>query len=636
MKDYPDRAALWRAKRAGIEVVEDAPQAKTKAPVEVDWDGLEEKAGIPEKEDGYQVDEAYNFIKRQDLVDVHNKINPTGYMARAGSKRESIMIRCPDPTHADDHPSAWINNEKNLWCCIRCEIGGDAFDLYAVSRGLNRDENFFQVKKELALLFGLDVTKTRVGGKEHYEITVPEPEPKHKHSFSTPDTGITPEEATEEKVSKLYLTPDTGEALEIPTLDWRSIIPEDTFLHSYLTATTVDTFAEEFHFWNGMVLIGLALGRQVMFEDDDPVGANLFICMVASTGGGKTKTGRPMRKVLARALPFKDDDPEHIGVKIVSDVGSAEDLVDQFDLEVEDPSKLGMSLPGKRKPPPGIKTPVRGLVAFGELQSIAAKANRPGSDLHQRMMQFYDLDEEVHASSRTAGHKWAKLPFASLYCTTQPDRIREQITSKELDSGWANRVTFVVGPEKPRRKRGTLIDIEPTVSPLKEIIAYASSSKLLTTSPEADKLWDEFFYRHIIPDQKADAEGDKLLVRMDLMFKKLMLLLAANKHEEVVSADTVNESKKIYKYLIECYRYIGAGIGLSERGILSDKVMALFNRKGTLNAREIFQGLSKRHRNREQINQALRDLMESGEIVQQEITKSKGGRQPLPKFSKTN
>src|SRR5580765_1718264 len=35
-------------------------------------------------------------------------------------QRESIMISCPNPSHVDSNPSAWINLDKNVWTCGGC------------------------------------------------------------------------------------------------------------------------------------------------------------------------------------------------------------------------------------------------------------------------------------------------------------------------------------------------------------------------------------------------------------------------------------------------------------------------------------------------------------------------------------
>lgn len=63
---------------------------------------------------------------------------------------EGIMVSCPDPSHPDTNPSAWLNADRDLWHCGACDGGGDKYTLAALSYGLSTRTDFWEVKTRLA------------------------------------------------------------------------------------------------------------------------------------------------------------------------------------------------------------------------------------------------------------------------------------------------------------------------------------------------------------------------------------------------------------------------------------------------------------------------------------------------------
>lgn len=103
------------------------------------------------------------------IVDVYTKLGVKGFTPNVGSRREGIMIRCPDPAHADEHPSAWITLDKGkggLYCCGACGFtGGDKYDLAAFHYGYDvpgykTNGEFREVKRRLAAEFGYSAAPT--------------------------------------------------------------------------------------------------------------------------------------------------------------------------------------------------------------------------------------------------------------------------------------------------------------------------------------------------------------------------------------------------------------------------------------------------------------------------------------------
>lgn len=72
--------------------------------------------------------------------------------------RPKVAMRCPLPSHEDEHPSATIYCDESRWHCHRCNQGGDVIDLVQVDRGLNWRE----AVKWLADGLGIDLPRIRV------------------------------------------------------------------------------------------------------------------------------------------------------------------------------------------------------------------------------------------------------------------------------------------------------------------------------------------------------------------------------------------------------------------------------------------------------------------------------------------
>jgi hypothetical protein len=594
-------------------------------------------AGIEFDEDLIPEMEETGISEEESALDAFLKSLPiaTAYETWCGKskikyplKKEGNMISCPVPEHPDKNPSAWFNTEKNTWHCAACDQGGDQFTIAEFKFGYRHDSTDFpKLKRAMAESLGWKFF-TKGVGKDKHTVAVPPEEEEEKpvgHSFSTPALAPVPDLEPEPAPAKVVsIAPDTTEEVKYPVMpEWELIYPKDTFLDIYVRLTTVDTIPEAYHFWSGMVALGLAMGRDLMFADYPPVGGNLFVCLVGDSGTGKSRALMPLEDLLDTAMPFHYEDPDTRGIKIVGDAGSPERIVEEFQRRIpSDPSDPKS---------PVRNFPTKGLITFGEMSSIAAKAGRRGTDLKERLMQFCDLKRKVTASA-SGNDREAYLPFASGITTTQPETIRRQVTAGDLDSGFANRWLFIAGQAKPAKPFGQIIpDMGEAVLPLQRVMSWASTERLIQLDDEAQEAYEEFFYSVIDRDKKTSRDGDDLLVRVDLTFKKIMLLLAANKMEEKISLATVESAKHLYRFILECWEFIGRRIGVTDRSDIFDKVHALFQKKLNLNMREIKQGLPTKYRkNNEGIIQAIDDMKRAGLIVEEEppLVAGKKGRKP--------
>jgi energy-coupling factor transporter ATP-binding protein EcfA2 len=529
---------------------------------------------IPELDPRSDADaEMDRIINGIDILDAYNrwcgKMRPD-----PKGKTESIMISCPTPTHADKNPSAWINLEKQTWFCGGCQIGGDAYDIAAFRfgypvPGYKTGATFHELRREMAKDLGYVFT-TLPGDV----IVIEPPVEEVKGNVAVPEPSSRPDDdngddSSSAEVIDLYEEPE--DELPFIPLHWRTIVPEDTYLGAYMAATTVDDVPEEFHFWNALLGLGFALGRDVRLSDFIPVYGNLFVCTLGPSGAGKSKARGHLDRLLADAMPHDWSNPLSKGVRKINSPGSAEVLIHNFSKPVEDPANP------KRI---AYYAPVRGLVDFNELSALVGRSSRMGNVTIPALMQFYDMEKIVATSSMTHGSKEAHEPFGSALTTTQPRALRTLLTKADAASGFLNRWVFAPGREKQRFAIGGVqVDMKPVVPYLDEIIGWAGSfgpSEMMQWSDDGAKRFTQFFHGRIEPDKKRSRSD--MLIRMDLLMKKLILLFAANRMERAASLQSVEDAISCYDYLISAYSIPEGQIGNTLQSEVSDAIMSVIEK----------------------------------------------------------
>lgn len=508
---------------------------------------------VPESSDGFQrseEDQALDdVISRIDIVDGYRRWCAKMVPEIRAGQTEGIKISCPIPGHRDSNPSAWINTEKQTWFCGTCQQGGDVMDIAAFHfnypvPGYKEGARFHELRRDMAKSMGWSFIKPP-GAKSPIPVA-----PAEETEEPEPEVGATEAAPASGAVVELFV-PEDDPVIEFPTLDWRSVVEPGTFLDTYMAVCIQDDVPEEYHFWNGLLALGLAVGRDVTLYDFVPVHGNLFVCLLGNTGDGKSRSYSHLKRLLTAALPHKWDDPNSKGVVQAASAASAEVLIHSFSKPVPDPTNPKVV---------AYYAPVRGLIEFNELSALIGRTQRQGNLLKPTLMEFYDATPEVSTMSMTGGKKLATEPFGSAFTTTQPKALKELIGKQDADSGFLNRWVFASGQQKQRVAIGGIsVDITPCVAPLQAIHGWAGFGKQITWSPEAAERFTEIFHSVLEPAKLADDAG--FLTRIDLLMKKLILLFCVNEMLDVVPARVVDLAYKMYPYLISAYSIPAAQIG---------------------------------------------------------------------------
>lgn len=639
--DFKARRAEFLRKKA-LEAGE-APPAPESPPEPEDTHVWSADVQLPDLDDGkseddYELDRIINNI---DFATAYNKWIGKSHAVK--SKKDGNMISCPMPNHPDKNPSAWFD-EDGKWNCGSCETGGDVYDIAAIHfgypmPGYKDGALFHKLRQQMAESFGWTFKKV-AGGQVIYRDEAPEDATttvtatpaSEKPNDGTSGLNVVPVERSEDEtaqktddnVSQMWADEDTAEVVIYPTLNWRNLIPEDTFLYEYMEACSNDDSPEEFHFWHGMIGLGHAVGRNVKLGDHNDVFGNLLVCLMGNTGTGKSRSRRWIDTVLREACPYQEDGSATTGVKLVPVPSSGEYLVKAFSYEARDPSNNKRMIG---------YAPVNGIVDFDELSAMIQRANRQGATLKPTIMALADCNYEVKIGSLMRGDIIAQQPFCSIIASTQPKSVRNLLTTTDTGSGFVNRWVFAGGQEKQAEVLGGphatfSVDLTRAIEELRKVRGWGAVDRTISLSEDAYSLYYQYFREVLEPKKKGDDTD--LLKRIDLLSKKLMLLFAINKRKAIVDVQCVQAMITVMEYVIECFGILGSNIGSTLMQEVMNEIQRHIVRhfKNTgrgASARDLARYTASRKFTLEQIKKAL-EVMTALDIIEIEKPKSNVGR----------
>ena len=570
---------------------------------------------------------------------------------------EGIKIRCPKPSHVDLDPSAWINSANNTWFCGGCWEGGDKYDIAAYKFGFDvpgyKGQLFPELKDRMAESLGFSVTRGPDGKSSAVDISGIVEENRAKaeafaaaaaqdqstapaqlsESVPGPPVDVDSEESTRDIVTSngtvvtvIDAVRDESEdygQLNFPVLDWRSVAEKGSFLDFYMDACIVDDAAEEYHFWNGMLALGLAVGRKVQLADQTPVLSNLFLCVVGKTGDRKSRAFSHLRRLLKEACPYDFSNPDSTGTYLVPTSASGEQLIASFSRPIADPTNPTRTIYGA----------VRGLVRYDEFSSLTQRANRQGSTIRETLMEFYDGNEQISTASRTGGEQIAEGAFCSFFTTTQPDRVKDLIRGQDVHSGFINRWLFISGRSKKKiHVGGEVPDLSYAIAELKRIHTWPGLKDILITwEPAAEKQFVAYATTILEP-----LQDEPMLGRLDLLAKKLILLLCINELSSVVTTKHVTAVISMHNYIIQAYAIPRARIGSHISNEIHDEILRHVKR---LTETKHIEGVSLNDLRRvlkrneypdDVLKRTLKGMVEFGELLLVKSEKKKG--RPTQKY----
>jgi hypothetical protein len=506
--------------------------------------------------------------------------------------RNEIQMRCPYPGHVDNTPSASWNTSKNTFVCYKCQRGGDAIEIAAIGEGFDwegggykKGIEFVNLRKKIAAKLGY-VAQPKAPGQIQQTYIAPAPAqittplapptlPPAGHKLSNPKAMLTstPSNVTPISAAPTFVEPEvTGEEdldadFDYPAMpDFRKMFPENTFLYKYLDATDHLPYPSEYNFWHALTIVGGVLGRDVWHEDDPKVYGNLFVCTVGPTGGGKSQSGHRMWEVLDEVLPYDEEDPNNKGVKQVVNPNSEVFFIQEFQKKIFNP------LNPKAKPE---ELPVKGLLEYPELSGLIAKVKGQNAGRYGSLIiELYDNLRRIHTGSVGGGVTRAKEPFGMMTTTTQLKSLKKLLSDDDASSGFLNRFVFAMGPSVKRgyhsgRIKADMTDAKATLQHMRGF--YALNPGGIDYTTDAYDYSDDVWMAR--GDQLKENDSSELLKRLDLLMKKMTLLFAANEEAKIITIEHVDKAYAYLDYIVECYKVIGARIGVTMQTEMERKVL---------------------------------------------------------------
>lgn len=575
---------------------------KPDVPVEDIPDVLGERS-----ENDIEMDRIIGSIK---ILDAYRKWIGKEVVESTTKQVESVKISCPFPDHRDKKPSAWINQDKNVFTCGTCGFkGGDVHDLAAIHFGFpmpgyKQGAMFHELREKMAESYGWQFKKLIDGSKIAYQIEEESEEsevsasgsdmsgtsqldtagkletasaaspqvsglPAEENGSDKPDESDIGQTDTPDNVAEMWADDDDSEPeIKFPTIEWRDLADPGTFIYEYCLATSNDSSPEEYHLFHSLLALAHAVGKRVYLDDTSPVYGNMLICLLGGTGYGKSRSRYWLDSTIREVLPFVDNGLDCTGTKIITPPASGEHLIKSFQHIAHDPS-LG-------KNAPTIHTPVNGIVDFDEFAALLSRANRQGSTLKPTIMGLADARPEVSTGSLTSGDFKAIDSFCSITASTQPKAIRTLLSKTDTGSGFLNRWIFVGGRRKEREVLGgarstTRVDLDAAKDALKGIKAWGSIERKIHISDEGFTELEKFYKTRIFPLQ--DSDDTDLLKRLDLLFKRFILLFCINERKIEADLEIVKKAESMLDYIVFCYGAVSDQIGITQMTEISAEIL---------------------------------------------------------------
>lgn len=432
--------------------------------------------------------------------------------------------------------------------------------------------------------------------------------------IDTTDPGFIKAMLEDEGIKTEYEEPDESE-YQFARLDFRLLVPENTFIGTYCNCLLPSDSPDEWNFWNAMAALSVAVGRRLSMQDRKLVYANLFISLLGETTAGKSIAKGYITRLLKEALPWIPNDPGNTAPRIISGTASGEKLITKFSDEIRDPAKPSVVLETK---------PVSGLIEYDEFATVMAKASSPGSIFVTILQGLFDGYNDVESSSFHTGDKVAKDHFASMLTSTQPSMMQRLIGREHVDNGFMNRMIFAPAtakvPSDDDILGGSMMDVSAAGPFLLDVHRWAveNAGNVISWEPgsEALKLGRQFIRDQVIPDKE---NGNKLVQRADLIMKKLMMLFTLNLRMPTVPLAAVEAAIKVYPYLMDSYSILDNALTATESSELHDKIIRQIGRLTALHGKppsksELHDALGRRKVEGDTLIRALKTLCELGNL----------------------
>lgn len=577
-----------------------------------EFDGINFLPGI-EESSGSKLEGGTELLQRFGIVPAYKKW--IGKSEPTEGRTESIMISCPMPNHRDLHPSAWANSEKNLWHCGVCQIGGDVVDLVAIGNGFDfpsyrtlGNPDFVKVLEIGLRAIGVDpdTLRSEPPVRPHPDA-VAAAGPAAPAAPAAPAVDDPDDDDPEAELERIF-----AEIIKAG-LDWRWVLEDapESFLAAWMDAVKDTDLPDEFLFWLGLQMVGLAIGRDCALGEGSDAYPNLWLALLGPTGAGKSRAIKMAGRVLQEALPFDPTDASSKGVSFIPTPASGETLYEEFEWIPENTSE---------------PHPLRGLVEIDEMKELMAVVGRKGSTLREAMISLGDGPKQRARRSRTHGLTRVKEPFMAIAVGGQPDAMGDIMDKNDMSSGFANRFIYVPCTLKERtgwHDRISSPDFTGLADRLKALRSWASNHRnspqegVIELDIPAGQDYDQMCSWF---DQVRERPDGDLYARLELHAMKLITILSVNRKIDIADVRAVAAVRHLIESTMAATEQVSESLNLGpmeyyRRGVVKAIEKCRDLKKLPPTRSDINRSINHKRRNQHSVGVACKELERSGVIA---------------------
>jgi DNA repair photolyase len=516
----------------------------------------------------------------------HIPIDEVAYPAKV-KEHHGSEIMGSHPIHGSTTGKNFaVNTAKNCWHCFRCDSGGGPLEWLAVEAGLIqcKDAKRGCLDKETFRKV-LQIAKDR-------GFRIPEPRPKELWKASKEEIGTLYNAVCENLKGK-------GISIEVFEQTHRAFNPrlnvelEDTnFISRYMTyaKTTCDAY-EEYHFASGLVLLSVAVDRQIVISmKQGDLYPNIWIFPLGDSTISRKTTAHKLCKLILRSKYPKKSLPSSF---------SPEALMD------------------------AIASTPRCYYMKDEAGSLLASLCKDYmQETRDFLAEIYECDDYYRKLKKS--ECIITDPYITQYLMTTPDNLKEYTKTLDLTSGWLLRYLWMY-PNYPKDWKPFAEKDDSDFDRYTEILGQynlvvekLSQPRRLSMTQESWQFFQDW-HRQVEEAMMKDADNitKALAGRLTTNAVKMAALFTIGREDfdenSMIELPHIKEAARlVIEYFLPIGKIIIDEVARSESQNVQDKIIGTIKRaNGKIIQRDLLRAL---HLKLKDVDEAIEALIQSEEI----------------------
>lgn len=402
-------------------------------------------------------------------------------------------------------------------------------------------------------------------------------------------------------------TDDLPQAERVERFVERQITPPpDTVYYGWfgryreLMAPTTEA-PDQYHLTTSLVFAGAMVGRRIGADyASNNLYPNLYAALIGRSNSTRKDTAINRAMMLPRCATSYDQRLVGPGFAVNSDVSSGEGLIKYLS---EHPNTL---------------------MTIKELSALLKNAHRKGTGtIIDRLIEAWDTPLTLENNAKLSGVQ-ARNPCLSIIAATQPGRIARDMTSEEIESGFANRWLFVFGAAKERMARPPKVNQRAAYElylELYESVHHYADGTMIHLGGDAVARWDQWYDDAIESMNQADDEDDAdMRGRHAPIIQKIALLFAVSDRSPTIDLRHLEPAITFVEWTWTCVKGVLREWGASSDIQLEEKILSSLKKRGSMKRRDLQRLCSGRRWSAKDFAMVMRAMFENETLIVDQAT----------------